>query len=198
MLVSTGERVSIALLAMALQLKGVEALSFTGSQSGIITSSSHSQARIIDVRPRRLLPPLEEGKVVIVAGFQGVSLNGEITTLGRGGSDTTAVALGVALGAHCVEFYKDVLGIFPQDPKINPSAEVIPHLSYQQALEIAAQGAKVLHGRCIELAAKNNLKLHVRSFFDPQLEHSSGTWIYGGDRAEFHGCIYEDESFSFA
>ncbi len=193
MLVSTGERVSIALLAMALQLKGKEAISFTGSQSGIITTPCHSAARIIDVRPHRLQRQLDEGKVVIVAGFQGVSKAGEITTLGRGGSDTTAVALGVALGATCVEFYKDVPGICSHDPKIEPAAVVLPVLTYDEALEIVLKGAKVLHPRCIQLAAQNGLNLHVRSFFDVDLKESLGTRI-GVDMSDRgQACYYETE-----
>lgn len=193
MLVSTGERVSIALLAMALHLKGREAISFTGSQSGIITSCCHAEARIIDVRPHRLKSHLEDGKVVIVAGFQGVSQGGEITTLGRGGSDTTAVALGVALGASCVEFYKDVAGICVEDPKKKPTAEVFLNLSYCQAFDIASKGAKVLHPRCIQLAAQNGLKLHVRSFFDPDLCLSKGTWIGALENVCTDHCVYESE-----
>lgn len=198
MLVSTGERISIALLAMALQLKGIEAISFTGSQSGIITSASHAQAKIVDVRPFRLVSSLDAGKVVIVAGFQGVSVNGEITTLGRGGSDTTAVALGVALGAVCVEFYKDVFGVCLEDPKINPSSPVVPVLSYQEALLIVEKGARVLHSRCIELAEKNNLSLHVRSFLDPYLNVSTGSLIKGEGMGAASRRIYEEASFSFA
>lgn len=177
MLVSVGERISIALLAMALHLKDQEAISFTGSQSGIITSCLHSDARIVDVKPHRLKSHLDEGKVVIVAGFQGVSRQGEITTLGRGGSDTTAVALGVALGAKVVEFYKDVPGVCVEDPKKNPYAKVYDRLSYQDAVDIMENGAKVLHARCVRLAEKNGLSLHVRSFFDPDLRYSTGTLI---------------------
>jgi len=164
MLVSVGERISISLLAMALALKSIEAVSFTGSQSGIMTCSEHTEARIIDVRPHRILPYLESGNVVIVAGFQGVSEQGEITTLGRGGSDTTAVALGVALGASKVEFYKDVPGIYTDDPKVVQEASIYESLEYDKALIIADNGAKVLHSRCIELAKLNGLPLHVRSF----------------------------------
>lgn len=173
MLISVGERISISLLAMALALKGKEAISFTGSQSGIITCSRHSEARIVDVRPHRLLRALEEGKIVIVAGFQGVSREGEITTLGRGGSDTSAVALAVALGADKVEFYKDVLGVYTVDPKKHSDAALLSTLTYGEALEIVKNGAKVLHARCIELAEKNQVPLHVLSFLDP----SQGTMI---------------------
>jgi len=176
MLLSAGERISMALLAMALHLKNKDAISLTGSQSGIITSSVHSEARIIDVRPHRLQRHLDEGKVVIVAGFQGVS-EGEITTLGRGGSDTTAVALGVALGASRVEFYKDVLGVCSEDPKMNPQATVFSRLSYSEALLILEKGAQVLHPRSVKLAEQNRLLLHVRSFFDLDLSLSQGTLI---------------------
>ncbi len=164
MLVSVGERISISLLAMALAKINQEAVSFTGSQSGIITTPDHSDARIVDVRPRRLVQCLDEGKVVIVAGFQGVSTAGEITTLGRGGSDTTAVALGVALRATRVEFYKDVRGVFCGDPKQNLNAILYSNLNYEEVGQIIEKGAKVLHQRCVELAEKNNLPLYVRSF----------------------------------
>lgn len=179
MLISVGERISIALLAMALDLKGIKAVSFTGSQSGIITSSEHSEAHIIAVRPYRLLPHLEKGRVVIVAGFQGVSQEGEITTLGRGGSDTSAVALGVALGAEIVQFYKDVAGIFDKDPKKNLDARLQNFLTYEQALEIVQKGAKILHERSLKLALKNGIPLHVLSFMEPA---SAGTRIKGVER----------------
>ena len=186
MLISVGERISIALLAMALSLKGKEAVSFTGSQSGIITCDHHTEAQIIDVRPHRLLPVLSRGQIAIVAGFQGVSAKGEITTLGRGGSDTTAVALAVALGAFEVEFYKDVPGIFTADPKKNPTAEPLASLSYGEALQIAKQGAKVLHPRSIALAEKNGVRLSVLSFLHPQ---QMGTSIGFGERKKTK--IYE-------
>lgn len=189
MLVSVGERISISLLAMALAAKGKEAVSFTGSQSGIITCDRHSEARIVEVRPHRLLQPLEEGKVVIVAGFQGVSRKGEITTLGRGGSDTSAVALGLSLGASQVEFFKDVPGIFTHDPKKEPEAKMLEKLSYKNALDIVRQGAKVLHSRCIELAEKNNLPLHVLSFNSSAIQ---GTWIGEDDLTRPSTPIYEE------
>lgn len=190
MLVTVGERISISLLAMALAAKKQEAVSFTGSQSGIITCNRHTEARIIDVRPKRLLSPLEGGKIVIVAGFQGVSKGGEITTLGRGGSDTSAVALGLALKAERVEFFKDVPGIFQEDPKKNPAAEMLSHLSYQQALEIVLKGAKILHSRCLQLAEKNGLPLHVRSFQD---KTSDGTLIYNEVLPRKLDPIFEEE-----
>lgn len=190
MLVSVGERISISLLAMALALKNQEAISFTGSQSGIITSDEHSEAKIIEVKPHRLLPHLEQGKIVIVAGFQGVSRKGEITTLGRGGSDTTAVALGVALKCDIVEFFKDVNGIFDEDPKKNPQARFFPYLSHADALAISAQGAKVLHARSIDLAQKNTLSLHVLPFASWSSPDTPGTRIGHTERQE--ACYYED------
>ena len=177
MLMSAGERISMSLLAMALAAKNQEALSFTGSQSGIITCQKHNEARIIEVRPHRLLPHLEMGKVVIVAGFQGVSRAGEITTLGRGGSDTTAVALAVKLNAERVEFYKNVPGIFDKDPLKYSTAQHYSNLTYDQALEIVMNGAKVLHSRCIELAKVNGLPLHVLSFTEFAKNSIHGTVI---------------------
>ncbi len=182
MLVSVGERVSISLLAMALELRGKEAISFTGSQSGIITTDDHLEAEIVIVRPIRLLSHLDQGKIVIVAGFQGVSLEKEITTLGRGGSDTSAVAMAVALRAEKVEFYKDVPGICTLDPKQMPKAKVISSLTYDAALTIVNSGAKVLHARAIRLDKKNGLPLHVRSFS----EEGEGTWI--GERGARKPC----------
>lgn len=177
MLVSVGERISISLLAMALAAKNHQAVSFTGSQSGIITCGNHSEARIVEVRPHRLLPVLASGSVVIVAGFQGVSRLGEITTLGRGGSDTSAVALALALGATKVEFFKDVPGIFACDPKMDPSAQFFSQLSYIEALTIIQKGAKVLHSRSVDLASKNHMPLHVMSFEDFKPGECSGTLI---------------------
>jgi len=164
MLVTVGERISISLLAMALARKDQEAVSFTGSQSGIITSTDHSEAKIINVKPHRILKSLDCFKVVVVAGFQGVSTAGEITTFGRGGSDTTAVALGIALNAESVEFYKDVDGIYESDPKKNPGPKLYSELTYDEALEIIHREPGVLHKRCLELARRNNLPLVVRSF----------------------------------
>lgn len=177
MLVSVGERISISLLAMALSAKNHQAISFTGSQSGIITCCRHSDARIIDVRPHRLMPILDRGSVVIVAGFQGVSRKGEITTLGRGGSDTSAVALAAALNADKVEFYKDVPGVFSEDPKRDPLATLYSQLSYDQAIQIMERGAKVLHPRSVMLARKNGIPLHVMSFHDFQPGTISGTFV---------------------
>lgn len=178
MLVSVGERISISLLAMALAAKQQEAVSFTGSQSGIITCDRHSDARIVHVKPHRLISVLENDKIAIVAGFQGVSLVGEITTLGRGGSDTTAVALAAALGAAEVVFFKDVPGVFSDDPKKIVQAELFSKLPYEKALDIIAKGAKVLHGRCVEMAKKNAIPLRVRSFHDYNQEIDQGTLIF--------------------
>lgn len=169
MLVSVGERISIALLAMALARLGREAVSFTGSQSGIVTCENHADARIVDVRPKRLVEVLEKGQIGIVAGFQGVSRKGEITTLGRGGSDTSAVALAVALQAPRVEFYKDVAGIYNADPKKDPKAKILSLLKYSEALQLAEKGAKVLHARSIQLAEKNGVQLAVHSFLNPTI-----------------------------
>lgn len=177
MLVSVGERISMSLLAMALQAKGIKAVSLTGSQSGIITSSDHSEAKIIDVRPARILNELNKDHVVIVAGFQGVSLDKEITTLGRGGSDTTAVALGIALEADHVTFYKDVLGMYLTDPKKNFNQKPISHLKYNEALAIVQNGAKILHKRSLELAKENQLSLIIKSFKRGLGEEFAGTLI---------------------
>ena len=174
MLLTAGERISMALLAMAIHDLGVEARSFTGSQAGVITTSSHGKARIIDVTPGRIRGALDEGAVAIVAGFQGVSLDTkDITTLGRGGSDTTAVALAASLDAEVCEIYTDVDGIFSADPRIVPSARRLRHVSYEEMLELAASGAKVLHLRCVEYARRFDMPLHVRSSFSDR----QGTWV---------------------
>lgn len=192
MLVSVGERISISLLAMALSAKGHSAVSFTGSQSGIITCDRHSEARIVNVKPHRLLAAFEKQKIAIVAGFQGVSTNGEITTLGRGGSDTTAVALGVALNAERVEFFKDVDGIYSEDPKKNICAERFNALSYGEALEVVDRGAKVLHGRCIQMAQKNAIELLVRSFNDFDTALPQGTRISDAQLLKPENPVYEE------
>jgi aspartate kinase len=165
MLLSTGEQVSIALLAMALQDRGYDAISFTGMQVGIITDSFHTKARIVSVDTNRIMRELSRGNAVIVAGFQGVSADREITTLGRGGSDTTAVALATVLAADVCEIYTDVEGVFTADPRIVPNARKLPIISYDEMLELAGAGAKVLHLRSVELAKKYGVKLHVRSSF---------------------------------
>jgi len=190
MLVSVGERISIALLAMALAKEKIDAVSFTGSQSGIITCNRHSNAKIVDVRPKRLLPYLDQDKIVIVAGFQGVSTDGEITTLGRNGSDVSAVALGVALDAD-IEFYKDVHGIYNRDPKADPAAALIETLSYDEAIELVSDGSSVLHPRCIELAKKNRRCLYIRSF-DSELSAKMGTVINPCDSEVEQEKFYEE------
>ena len=174
MLLTAGERISMALLAMAINNLGFEAQSFTGSQAGVITDSTHGKARIIDVTPGRIREAIESGNIAIVAGFQGISQDTkDITTLGRGGSDTTAVALAAALDADVCEIYTDVDGIFSADPRAVPSARKLETVTYEEMLELAAAGAKVLHLRCVEYARRYNLPIHVRSSFSP-LE---GTWV---------------------
>ena len=162
MLLSCGERISMALLAMALSELGVPAISFTGSQSGILTNDRHSGARIIEVRPVRIQDELERGYVVIVAGFQGMSYKREITTLGRGGSDTTAVALAAALGASHCEIYSDVDGVYSADPRVVPQAQHIPSLGYAEMQELAAHGAKVLNAQAVEWAQRAGIVIHAR------------------------------------
>jgi aspartate kinase len=174
MLLTAGERISMALLAMAILNLGHQARSYTGSQAGVITDSAHGKARIIDITPGRIRDALDTGAIVIVAGFQGVSQDTkEITTLGRGASDTTAVALGAALGASVVEIYTDVDGVFSADPRIVASARRLPRISYEEMLEMAASGAKVLHLRCVEYARRYNIPVHVRSSFSTR----EGTWV---------------------
>jgi aspartate kinase len=166
MLLTAGERISMALLAMAIANLGQEARSFTGSQAGVITDSSHGRARIIDVTPGRIRQALDAGHIAIVAGFQGVSQDTkDITTLGRGGSDTTAVALAAALEAEVCEIYTDVDGVYSADPRLVPAARRLPSVSYEEMLELAAAGAKVLHLRCVEYARRYGLPVRVRSSF---------------------------------
>jgi aspartate kinase len=174
MLLTAGERISMALLAMAIANLGHEARSFTGSQAGIITTSAHGRARVIDVTPGRIQEALKEGAIAIVAGFQGVSQDtNDITTLGRGGSDTTAVALAAALEADVCEIYTDVDGIFSADPRVVPAAKKLNTVTYEEMLELAASGAKVLHLRCVEYARRFDLPIHVRSSFS----NKEGTWV---------------------
>jgi len=165
MLLTCGERISMALLSMALQGLGAEAISFTGSQSGIITNDAHAQARIVEVRPYRILDELAHGKVVIVAGYQGVSYKREVTTLGRGGSDTTAVALAAALEAESCEIYSDVDGIFSADPRVVPEARKLAQLSYDEMQELASAGAKVLNAQAVEFAKAKGIAILARSSF---------------------------------
>jgi aspartate kinase len=177
MLVSTGERISMSLLCMALAELGVDASSFTGSQVGIITDGDHTRAKILEVKADRLRAALAAGKVPVVAGFQGVSVDREITTLGRGGSDATAVALAAVLGAEACEIYTDVTGVFTADPRIVPTAHRIPRISFEEMLEMAATGGRVLMLRAVEFARNHNVPLHVRSSFTWE----PGTWVVEED-----------------
>lgn len=173
LLLTAGERIAMSLLAIAINAQGYGAASYTGSQAGIITDTSHGKARIIDIRPGRIREALDRGDVVIVAGFQGVSTSFDVTTLGRGGSDTTAAALAAALGADFCEIYTDVSGVFSADPRIVPGARKLHAVSYEEMLEMAATGAKVLELRSVEYARSSGIKLHVRSSFSDE----DGTWI---------------------
>ncbi|MBI4934743.1 MAG: aspartate kinase [Actinobacteria bacterium] len=173
MLITTGERISMALLCMALADLGVEAKSFTGSQAGIITDTVHTKAKILEVKGDRVREALSQGKVCVVAGFQGISTDKEITSLGRGGSDTTAVALAAALNADACEIYTDVTGVFTADPRIVPQARKLAHVNFDEMLEMAGAGSKVLALRSVEFARNHNVPVHVRSAFTWEL----GTWV---------------------
>jgi len=173
MLISVGERISCALAAMAIHDLGAEAISLTGSQAGIVTDTVHGRAKIVDVRARRIHEALDQDKIVLVAGFQGVSTDFDITTLGRGGSDTTAVALAAALGARVCEIYTDVEGVFTADPRLVPTARKLHAVSFEEMLELAASGAKVLQVRSVEVARNHDVRLHVRSTFSGE----EGTWV---------------------
>ncbi len=173
MLLTAGERISMALLTMAVEDLGMPAVSFTGSQAGILTDAEHGKAKIIDVRGDRIRDALSQGKVAIVAGFQGVSTTRDITTLGRGGSDTTAVALAAALGADVCEIYTDVEGVYTADPRIVPTARKLAHVSFDEMLEMAATGGRVLALRSVEFARNHRVKVHVRSSFT----WAPGTWV---------------------
>jgi aspartate kinase len=179
MLLSTGEQVSVALMAMAIESLGVPAISFTGAQIGLVTDSFHTKARIRNISTERMVQALGEGKIVIVAGFQGVDENYNITTLGRGGSDTTAVALAAVLGADGCEIYTDVDGVYTTDPRIVPEARKIDRISYDEMLELASLGAGVMHSRSIEFAKKFGVPIHVRSSFSD----APGTWIVSEEAA---------------
>ncbi|MBC7229830.1 MAG: aspartate kinase [Actinobacteria bacterium] len=193
MLLATGEQISVALLSMAIHELGYEAISFTGAQVGIVTDGAHTKAKILDVKVGRILDELEKGNIVIVAGFQGVTLDDQITTLGRGGSDTTAVALAAALGAEVCEIYTDVDGVYTADPRLVPEARKLSHLSYEEMLEMAATGAKVLQLRSVEFARNYGVVIHVRSSFSRE----EGTWISEGDermeKAIISGVTHETE-----
>jgi len=187
MLLTAGERISMAVLAMAIHDLGIEARSYTGSQAGLITDSAHGRARIIDVSPGRIQAALADGAIPIVAGFQGVSQDTkDITTLGRGGSDTTAVALAAALGADVCEIYTDVDGVYTADPRIAPRARKVPRITYEEMLELAANGAKVLHLRCVEYARRFDLPIHVRSSFSS----NTGTFVVS-DSSDPEGAAVE-------
>src|SRR5690606_37388737 len=174
MLLTAGERISMALMAMAIQTRGVEAVSFTGSQAGILTDAAHGAAKIQAIRGTRVADSLANGKVVIVAGFQGVDPEAkEITTLGRGGSDATAVALAAALGAEACEIYTDVDGVYTADPRLVPNARKLDEVSFEEMLELAASGAGVLMSRSVEFGRRFNVPIHVRSSFN----NNPGTWV---------------------
>ncbi|MBN1755163.1 aspartate kinase [bacterium] len=175
MLLTAGERISMALLSMIIWREGLEAISFTGSQSGIISDNNHTRAKIIEVKAVRIIEELHKQRIVIVAGFQGVSPEREVTTLGRGGSDTTAVALAAALGALKCEIYTDVEGVFTIDPRLDPDAIKLPEISYEMMLELAVSGAKVFHSRAVELARTKGIPVEIKSSF----VNKTGTFIKG-------------------
>jgi aspartate kinase len=193
MLISVGERISCALAAMAIHDLGDEAISLTGSQAGIVTDTVHGKAKIVDVRARRIHEALDQDKVVLVAGFQGVSTNLDITTLGRGGSDTTAVALAAALAASHCEVYTDVAGVFSADPRIVPNARKLHAVSYDEMLELSASGAKVLQLRSVEVARNYGVKLHVRSTFSDD----DGTWVTEEDERMLEKAIISGVAHTF-
>jgi aspartate kinase len=180
MLLTAGERISIALLCMAIIDAGEHAVSFTGSQAGIVTDATHTQAKILDVRADRLRGALVAGSIPVVAGFQGVSVDADITTLGRGGSDTTAVALAAALGADVCEIYTDVTGVFSADPRVVPDARRLDRVSYDEMLEMAATGGRVLALRSVEFARNHGVRVHVRSSFTWE----PGTWVVPDEELE--------------
>src|SRR5437762_327189 len=194
MLISVGERISCALAAMAIHDLGHEAISLTGSQAGIVTDTVHGKAKIVDVRARRIHEALDQDRIVLVAGFQGVSADSlDVTTLGRGGSDTTAVALAAALDARACEVYTDVEGVFSADPRLVPNARKLDLLSFEEMLEMASSGARVMATRSIEVARSHNVRLHVRSTFND----SDGTWIREEDetieKALISGVVHQRE-----
>jgi aspartate kinase len=173
MLLTAGERISMALLSMAIDELGQEAISFTGSQAGILTDTAHGRARIVEVRGRRVSETLAAGKIAIVAGFQGISAKADVTTLGRGGSDTTAVALAAYLGADSCEIYTDVDGVYTADPRVEPTARKLDELAYEEMLELSSCGARVLMARSVEYARNHDVPIHVRSSF----ADTPGTWV---------------------
>ena len=180
MLLTAGERIAMSLLGIAINARGCRAASYTGSQAGIMTDHQHGQAKIVEIRPGRILEALEAGNVVVLAGFQGLSVSQfEITTLGRGGSDLTAVAMAAAIGAEVCEIYSDVSGVFTTDPRIEPAARKLDVVSYDEMLELAAAGANVLQSRSVEYARRTGVRLHVRSSF----EDEPGTWVQEVDES---------------
>ncbi|MGB5287926.1 MAG: aspartate kinase [Ignavibacteriaceae bacterium] len=185
MLLSTGERTSMALLCIALHEEGIESISLTGSQAGIITNDRHNDARVIEVRPIRVIDEIEKGKVVVIGGFQGVSYKRDITTLGRGGSDTSAVALAAALNAERCEIYSDVDGIYTTDPSVVKDAKHLPEISYQQIQEMAEAGAKVLNAQAVQFAKESKIALYARGTFSPGKE----TIIKDVSRSELAGVL---------
>jgi len=193
MLISVGERISCALAAMAIHDLGAEAISLTGSQAGIVTDTVHGRAKIVDVRARRIHEALDQDRIVLVAGFQGVSTDFDITTLGRGGSDTTAVALAAALAAGHCEIYTDVAGVFSADPRIVPNARKLHAVSYDEMLELSASGAKVLQLRSVEVARNYGVKLHVRSTFSD----GDGTWVTEEDERMLEKAIISGVAHTF-
>lgn len=194
MLLTAGERIAMSLLAIAVNARGCRAASYTGSQAGIITDTQHGKARIVDIRPKRVKESLDAGNVVILAGFQGLSTNYDITTLGRGGSDMTATAMAAALRAEVCEIYTDVDGVFTADPRIVEGARKIERISYEEMLELAAGGAKVLQLRSVEYARLNGVRIHVRNAHSDE----PGTWVVeeedeGLERVLIRGVALEDE-----
>jgi aspartate kinase len=184
MLLTAGERIAMSLLGIALIARGCRAASYTGSQAGIITDTQHGRAKIVEIRPKRVVEALEGGNVVVLAGFQGLSTQYEITTLGRGASDLTAVAMAGAVGADVCEIYTDVDGVYTADPRIVPGARRIEVVSYDEMLELAAAGAKILQSRSVEMARRQGVRLHVRSSFDDR----DGTWVMD-DGAAMEGVM---------
>ena len=182
-LLATGEQISVALVAMAINEIGPRAVSLTGAQLGITTESVHTAARIVDINTERIRRYLDGGHIVIAAGFQGMTPEGDITTLGRGGSDTTAVALAAALGAEVCDIYTDVSGVYTADPNLVPTARLLKEIAYEEMLEMARVGAQVLHPRAVELARKHNLRVRVRNTFDPAHE---GTILKGASDMEIY------------
>ena len=185
MLLTAGERIAMSLLSIAINARGCRAASYTGSQAGVITDTQHGKAKIVDIRPKRVVEALDAGNVVVLAGFQGLSTQFEITTLGRGASDTTAVAMAAALGAEVCEIYTDVEGVYTADPRVEPKGRKLEVVSYEEMLELAAAGARVLMSRSVEYARRHDVKLHVRSSFDD----TPGTWIQEVSQEHVEGVM---------